>query len=564
MNSVNLIPNEQRRAKASGEGSGKGAYVVVGLLAVFLVMAVAYVLTSNKVNENQSKAAAAEQQAIALEAQAAQLGSFTNFASIHDQRLASVVATAETRFDWERLMREVSLIMPEGSWLQKTQASVLGDPVNAGAQAAAAATGVATGPVTPAANFVGCTKKQSEVAKLMVRMREMHRATDVKLNQSSVSTDGGVTDAGSRQLRQLLPVRRDRVLRAGRPAQGGAARFGPRARFARRWIMSLSDRDRKLLLAIVPIAVIAAFWFLVLAPKREEAAKAEKDAAKQEQRASAAQAQVDQAQAAETDFAADYGEIVRLGKAIPAGVDMPSLIVQLDAAAEGTSIRFTKIATGQRSLSAAPAPAPAPPAGGAPAPNGEGATPAAAGGQPAQSAPGTAAEAANTTAQTADQRAAAAEQSGVDPADTQTSTTNGEGGLAVGGGATTPAGTEATAGTAPVGLETVPLELEFTGDFFNLADFFHDMKRFVQVVNNDVVVSGRLVTIESVNYSSDPLLFPKIKAELKATVYLSPKAEGATAGASPQGPPETTPASAPATPDGTTPAVPAPTAAATP
>ena len=43
---------------------------------------------------------------------AAALGSFTNFAAIKDQRLASVVTTAQTRFDWERLMREVSMIMP--------------------------------------------------------------------------------------------------------------------------------------------------------------------------------------------------------------------------------------------------------------------------------------------------------------------------------------------------------------------------------------------------------------------------------------------------------------------
>ena len=50
---------------------------------------------------------------------------------------------------------------------------------------------------------------------------------------------------------------------------------------------------------------------------------------------------------AKTNFAADYGEIVRLGKAIPARVDMPSLLVQLDRAAEGTGITFTKITQGE-------------------------------------------------------------------------------------------------------------------------------------------------------------------------------------------------------------------------
>ncbi len=323
--------------------------------------------------------------------------------------------------------------------------------------------------------------------------------------------------------------------------------------------MSLSGRDKKLLIAIVPILVLGAFWFLLLSPKREEATQAEQDAIAQEERRDQAEAQVAQANAAQTDFAADYGEIVRLGKAIPAEVDMPSLLVQLEAAAEGTGIRFTKIATGDRTDVTAAAPAPAsPPADG----TADGTTPADAGGAPAQSAPGTAAEAANTAAATSDQRSGAAEQSGVDPADAQTSTSSGQG-LPVGGGSAASAGSAATT-VSPAGLETVPLELEFVGDFFNLADFFHDVKRFVHVASTNVVVGGRLVTIESVNYSSDQTVFPAIKAELKATIYLSPKVEGETAGATPQGPPTTTPASTPADSTEPAPTAPTPTAVATP
>ena len=33
--------------------------------------------------------------------------------------------------------------------------------------------------------------------------------------------------------------------------------------------MSLSDRDKKLVLAVLPVALIVAYWFLLLAPKRE-------------------------------------------------------------------------------------------------------------------------------------------------------------------------------------------------------------------------------------------------------------------------------------------------------
>jgi Tfp pilus assembly protein PilO len=323
--------------------------------------------------------------------------------------------------------------------------------------------------------------------------------------------------------------------------------------------MSLSDRDRKIALALVPILLLAAYWFLLLAPKREAASQASKDLTEQTERRDNAKAQAELAHGAETDFAADYTQMVRLGKAIPASVDMPSLIVQLDSAAAGTGIRFTRIATGEREASAPVAATP--PA--ATTPPADGSTPAAAaGGEQAQSAPGSAAESANNTAQAASQQADAASQSGVAASDTQTSTSSGSG-LPIGGGAAT--GTAATAGTSPAGLETVPLEMEFVGNFFNLADFFHDLKRFVRVANKNVVVSGRLVTIEGVKFASDPELFPRITAEIKATVYLSPKTQGTTAGATPQGPaaaaPGTTPASG--SPAGTTPS-PAPTATATP
>jgi Tfp pilus assembly protein PilO len=322
---------------------------------------------------------------------------------------------------------------------------------------------------------------------------------------------------------------------------------------------SMSDRDRKLLLAIVPIVVIVAYWFLLLAPKREEASTASATLAKQEKRRDAAKAELGQASSAKTDFRSDYTQIVRLGKAIPATVDMPSLIVQLEGAAKGTGIKFTKIATGERTPVAA---APAATAG-SPPPAGtdSSSTPAAqAGGQPAQSAPGQAAEGANNTAAQANNAAA---QSGVDAT---TSTTARQGGLPVGGGSATAPAADGSVPTAPAGLETVPLDLEFTGDFFRLADFFHDIKRFVHVANNDVLVNGRLLTIESVNYTSDPLLFPRLRAEIKATVYLSPKTEGATAGATPQGPTATpatttTPAATPAPSSSTSPA---PTATATP
>ena len=182
MKAVNLIPTEQRRVRATGNQSGS-AYVLIGVLATLLVMVAAYVFTAGNVTDRQNQAAAAKAEADQLEAQAAKSKSFTNFAQIKQTRLASVSTIANTRFDWERMMRELSRAMPAGSWLQASDASVAA-PVS-GSETATAATAA---PAGPTATLTGCTPNQADVARMMVRLRQMHRVTDVMLNQSSTET----------------------------------------------------------------------------------------------------------------------------------------------------------------------------------------------------------------------------------------------------------------------------------------------------------------------------------------------------------------------------------------
>jgi Tfp pilus assembly protein PilN len=183
MRPVNLIPQDQRRRTPS-EGSGKGAHAVLGILAVLLAMAVVYVLTANSVTEKESQAEEARIEADQLEAQAANKESFTDFAEIAQTRAASVASVASTRFDWERLMRELSRVMPAGSWLTSASASATGAP-DVAANPAAPADPAASGAGTPSANLTGCTPKHSDVARMMVRLRQLHRVVDVALKQSS-------------------------------------------------------------------------------------------------------------------------------------------------------------------------------------------------------------------------------------------------------------------------------------------------------------------------------------------------------------------------------------------
>ena len=283
--------------------------------------------------------------------------------------------------------------------------------------------------------------------------------------------------------------------------------------------MSLTDRDKKIVTFLIPIAVLLAYWFLVLSPQRAEVTKLDTQLSKVEGERDDAVATATQLEASRANYAKDYSTVVRLGKAIPTALDMPSLLVQLESASKGAKIDFDSITVGDRVAAAAPAP-------GAGATDTSTSQPAsAAGGEPAQTGAGKAAENANEASDTSDQANQAA---GADAG----TTGSGSGAAAAG----------ATSGVA--GLDSVPLTFKFAGSYFDLADFFHRVKRFVRVANEDIRVRGRLMTIDSMNFSSEKP--PTVTATVTASIYLAPKSEGATGGATSNGPSTATPASTPA------------------
>jgi hypothetical protein len=156
--------------------------------------------------------------------------------------------------------------------------------------------------------------------------------------------------------------------------------------------VSITARDRKVLLILLPVMLLAAFWFLVLSPKRAEVTKADKAVAEQQAKLDDANARLTQLKAVEGSFQTEYASVVRLGKAIPSSLGMPSRLVQLDSAAKGTGIKFDSITAGERTAAAPATAAPAAPAGNA-----------AAGGETAKTGVGKAAETAGNAVNTQNQ-----------------------------------------------------------------------------------------------------------------------------------------------------------------
>jgi len=300
--------------------------------------------------------------------------------------------------------------------------------------------------------------------------------------------------------------------------------------------VTLSDRDRRILLILIPVVIVLGYWFLLLSPKRSDLSDAKDAQHAAESSRDQAVAQAAQLEKARQSYAADYAEVFRLGKAIPVTVDSPSLLVQLDRAAHGTHIDFDSVTFGERATGTAPVATstttstPAQPAGNA-----------AAGGAPAASAPGGAVENAGNTVTSANAAADTTQQAA---GGTSTTTT------------TTATGTESAPASTSTTLDTVALTFNFRGSYFDLADFFHRLKRFVYVANNTVFVRGRLLSIDTLTFAPSAQATEgttptnRLTATVGATVYLSPAGQGATGGATPAGPTGSTTTTTTTTPAG--------------
>jgi len=119
----------------------------------------------------------------------------------------------------------------------------------------------------------------------------------------------------------------------------------------------MKPRDR-LVLAIVGVAALAAaFWFLVLAPKREQAGTLAAQVTQAEVRRDTATTKAISAEHAKADYARAYATVARLGKAVPPQADVPSLVFQIESAARGSKVDFRKVTVEDQPATAPGAPA---------------------------------------------------------------------------------------------------------------------------------------------------------------------------------------------------------------
>jgi type II secretory pathway pseudopilin PulG len=120
----------------------------------------------------------------------------------------------------------------------------------------------------------------------------------------------------------------------------------------------MTGRDRMVVVVVVVIAAIAGSWLMVVAPKRSQASKLADQVKAEQSQLSSAQSQLAQAQSARAEFARDYTSVARLGEAVPADDNVPSLIFQVQSAASAAKVDFRLLKLTSSGSSSAPSPVP--------------------------------------------------------------------------------------------------------------------------------------------------------------------------------------------------------------
>ena len=106
-------------------------------------------------------------------------------------------------------------------------------------------------------------------------------------------------------------------------------------------------RSTKTLIPVVAaVAAVAAFWFLALAPKREEAKRIDGEITAKQSQLDQSKTQIASYEKAKENYRTNYRTLTRLGKAVPADDDVRSLLVQLNDAAKRSKVDFRAITIG--------------------------------------------------------------------------------------------------------------------------------------------------------------------------------------------------------------------------
>lgn len=196
MRPVNLIPPEDRRGENAPLRTGPLPYILLAALVLVLVGISAMVLVGNQISETKSEVATLESEDAAAAARAQELAAYTQFQSMSEQRVATVQSLADSRFDWERVMRELSLVLPSDVWLVNlTGTASPSVSIDSGGGSSASGANLRAQVPGPALELNGCASGQDEVAGFVTALKDIDGVTRVGVQSSELGEKDNVMES---------------------------------------------------------------------------------------------------------------------------------------------------------------------------------------------------------------------------------------------------------------------------------------------------------------------------------------------------------------------------------
>lgn len=181
MRPIDLTPADMRQGAQAPMRTGAIPYILLGALVAVLLGVFLLVTTGNQISEREDEVVQLESENAAATAEARRLAPYVQFQTLHEQRLTTIASLADSRFDWERVMRELSLVLPHDVWLTELTASATGG------ESGGAAGGLRGEINGPALEMGGCAAGQEAVAGFVTALKDIDGVTRVGVASSELS-----------------------------------------------------------------------------------------------------------------------------------------------------------------------------------------------------------------------------------------------------------------------------------------------------------------------------------------------------------------------------------------
>jgi Tfp pilus assembly protein PilN len=197
MRPVNLIPLEQRRGSQSPLRTGPLPYIVLGVLVALLAGVALLVVTGNEISERKVEIVTLKREDRHAQKKAERLASFVQLAQLRQQRTETVSALADSRFDWERVMRELARVLPSNVWLTTLNASASPEATaGGGSESSGEGSGLRSSIAGPALEIGGCSTGQDGVAGFITALKQIDGVTRVGVESSGLPSESSSAESG--------------------------------------------------------------------------------------------------------------------------------------------------------------------------------------------------------------------------------------------------------------------------------------------------------------------------------------------------------------------------------